>query len=244
MNNIKCVVSYNGTNYSGWQVQTNSNSIQEEIELALFKICKEKIKITGAGRTDSGVHSIGQTFNFKTNINMEPDKWKLALNSLLPLDIRITSSELVDEDFHSRFNAKGKIYRYLLNTNEFDPIHKDLIYQYTQKLDANKMQLASRLFLGKHDFRNFCSNSIEEVKDFTKEIEYFNIKDDNGLISFEVKGSGFLRYQVRMMVGTLIEIGSGKKDESIISSRLDKLEFNTTSYNAPSNGLYLMKVIY
>ncbi len=244
MSNIKCIVSYNGTNFSGWQVQNDKRSVEGEIELALFKICKEEISIIGSGRTDKGVHSYGQTFNFKSNIEMKEEQWLKALNTNLPYDIRITNVEFVDDNFHSRFSCKGKTYQYILNQGDFDPIYKDIVYQYGKKLDIDKMIHAANMFIGKHDFQYFCSNSIDEVKDFVKEIYSFNIKEENNLIYFSVAGSGFLRYQVRMMVGTLIEIGANRKDETIISERLDKKGATTTSFNAPSNGLYLLKVEY
>ena len=131
-----------------------------------------------------------------------------------------------------------------MNEGEFDPLKKDYIYQYGHKLDIEKMNKACKLFIGKHNFENFCSNSIDEVKSFEKEIYSFEILRDKNIIQFRVNGSGFLRYQVRMMIGSLIEIGSNKKDESIITSRLDKKGASTICYNAPSEGLYLDEVIY
>lgn len=244
MRNIKCICGYDGSKFNGWQIQNDFRSVQEEIELALFKIHKEKVSITGSGRTDKGVHAYGQVFNFKTNLTLSCEEWKRALNANMPYDVRIKSVEEVNEDFHSRFSCKCKTYQYLLNMNEFDPIKKDYIYQYGKKLNIEKMNNAAQLFVGEHDFEHFCSNSIEEVKSFIKTIYSFEITEDNGIVIFTVKGSGFLRYQVRMMVGNLIEIGALRKTDEIIVERLDKKEALTSMYNAPSNGLYLVEVNY
>ena len=244
LNYVKCIVSYDGSKFNGWQIQNDFRSVQEEIQLALFKMHKHEVSITGAGRTDKGVHALGQTFNFASELNLTLYEWKKALNHYLPDDIHIKEVEFVDENFHSRFSSKSKKYVYYLNTNEFDPIKKDYIYQYNRELDIKQMQEDAKLFVGHHDYMNFCANSIEEVKSFEKDIHSFDIKEEDGIISFEVIGSGFLRYQIRMMVGALIAIGSHKQTNSIILERLDKKEANTIMYNAPSVGLYLVEIIY
>ena len=241
---IKCTVAYDGSNYYGFQIQPNNPSIQEEIQLALFKIHKEKITIHASGRTDRGVHANNQVFHFDSSLSLTTDQWKKALNSNLPNDIYIKNVEVVSDEFHSRFSVRAKTYIYILNTNDFNPISKDYVYQYNRFLDINKMSCSAKLFVGTHDFRNFCSNSEDEVRDFIKTIESFDISINDGIITFKVTGSGFLRYMVRMMVGTLIEIGSGRKKDDIITSRLDNLINDTISYNAPSEGLYLDKIYY
>lgn len=242
--NIKCICSYDGSKFNGWQIQPDFRSVQEEIELALFKIHKHQVNITGAGRTDRGVHAKNQCFNFKTELDLEDYEWKRALNHYLPDDIHIVKVEFVEDCFHSRFSAKSKTYAYYLNTSEYNPIEKDYIYQYCKSLDIEKMESAAKLFIGNHDYMNFCSNSIDEVKFFEKEIYKFDIFQKDNLIIFKVSGSGFLRYQVRMMVGSLIAIGANKKTAEIITERLDKKEANTIMYNAPSCGLYLENIEY
>jgi len=241
---VKATVSYDGSKYYGFQIQNNDRSIQEEIQLALFKIHKEETSITGAGRTDKGVHALNQVFNFDTNLNMNEEQWKRALNTNLPADIYIKKIEFVDNEFHSRFRCLEKTYTYKLNVGEYNPLEKDYVYQLNRDVDLGKMNEAAKLFVGKHDFKYFCSNNEQEVKDFTKTIYSFEIIKKDNIVEFIVRGTGFLRYQVRMMVGTLIEIGLGRKDDSIILERLDKKEGTTTSYNAPSCGLYLTDIKY
>jgi len=244
MVNIKATVSYDGSKYNGWQIQNNARSVQEEIQLALFKIHKKEILITGSGRTDKGVHALNQTFNFKSDLVLSEEDWKRAINANLSSYVYIKKIEFVTDDFHSRYCCTGKTYSYYLNEGEYNPIKNDYIYQLNKKLDVKAMQEAANLFVGEHDFKFFCSNNENEVKDFVKTIFSFDIEEKDDVIKFTVKGTGFLRYQVRMMVGNLIEIGLHRKDLNIIKDRLDAKEGTTTCYNAPSCGLYLEEVRY
>lgn len=241
---VKCIISYDGSNFNGFQIQKDARSVQEEIQLALFKIHKENINVVGSGRTDKGVHALGQVINFDTFLNLNENEWTKALNSYLPEDIHVMNSTFVDSSFHSRISAKEKTYAYYLNVGEYNPIKRNYVYQYNRYLYLDRMQEACKLFIGHHDFRNFCSNSIEEMESFERDIYSFEITQDKDLICFRVRGNGFMRYMVRMMVGNLIEIGSKRKDKSEISNRLDKKERQVTSFNAPSCGLYLEEVKY
>ena len=241
---VKCVVSYDGTNFNGFQIQKAARSVQEEIQLALFKIHQEAVHITASGRTDSGVHAYGQVFHFDTSLSLDEKEWTRALNANLPEDIHILSSEFVDSSFHARFNAKEKAYIYHLSTGEYNPLRRNYCYQYGRFLDFKRMEEASKLFIGEHDYRNFCSNGLDEVENFVREVKSieFSIIDDELVITF--KGTGFLRYMVRMMVGTLIAIGAHKETKDYILKRLDNKERLVTTYNAPAMGLYLKEVKY
>lgn len=244
MKNFKVTISYNGVNFNGYQKQNNLRSVQGEIEKVLEKIHGYYVKSFGSGRTDKGVHALNQVFNFESDLNMTPEQFKKAFNALLCSDIYVKNVEEVEMDFHARYSAKGKEYIYYLNTGEYNPLTKDYIYQYNKKLDIDKMITASKLFLGKHDFRNFCASEEEKVKDYVRIIESIDIIQNDDLISFTFKGTGFLRYMIRMIVAILIEIGKGKKDVSFILDRLDKEELKRSNYKVDACGLYLVNVNY
>lgn len=244
MKNYKVVISYNGVNFNGYQRQNNLRSVQGEIEKVLQKIHGYEVKSFGSGRTDKGVHALNQVFNFESNLNMKPDNFKKAFNSLLPDDIYVKSVKRVNNDFHSRYSCISKEYHYLVNTGEYDPLKKDYVLQFNKELDIEKMINASKLFLGEHDFRNFCASEEEKVKDYIRTIDKIEIVKKGKLITFKFIGDGFLRYMVRMIVGILMEIGKDRKDESFILDRLDKNELKRSNYKVNSCGLYLVKVNY
>lgn len=240
---VKIIIEYDGTNYSGWQRQTNSNSIQETIENALYKLTNKRIVIHGAGRTDAGVHAIGQVFHFDDD-TIEPERYSAALNCKLPKDMKAVSSEQVSETFHSRFSAVGKHYKYIIkNTKRSLAIERNLMWQVHKELNINNMKKAAKDMLGEHDFSAFmaagsfvnstirCVDSVE----ITKRDEY---------IIIDVKGNGFLRSMIRVMAGCLVEVGYGKKHHSdikfIIASR-DRLRAGVT---APACGLYMVEIYY
>ena len=175
---------------------------------------------------------------------MNPSDYEKAFNSLLPDDIYVKKVEEVNLSFHSRYSAKSKEYRYLVNEGEYNVLEKDYVLQFNRKLDLDKMIEASKLFLGEHDFMNFCASEEEKVKDYIRVIDSIEIKRFNGKLEFTLKGSGFLRYMVRMIVAILIEIGLGRKSVSFINDRLDKKEKNRSNYKVDACGLYLVKVNY
>ena len=163
----KCIVSYCGANYAGWQRQNGVNSIQATIEDAIKIITVKDTTIVGSGRTDAKVNARGQVFHFDSDIDMSPYKWKGAINGFLPGDIHILSIEKVDDLFHSRFDVKEKKYTYRINMSEYDVFTKDTVYQYCRPLNVEKMIEASKCFLGTHDFTSYCSNSLEQMEDHT-----------------------------------------------------------------------------
>ena len=244
MRNFKVIVSYNGVNFYGYQRQDKLRTIQGEIEKVLKQIHHYEVKSFGAGRTDKGVHALNQVFNFESELNMNGNDYIKAFNSLLPKDIFVKSVEEVELDFHSRYSSKGKEYCYVLNEGEYNVFEKDYVYQFNKVLDIDMMIYASKLFLGKHDFRNFCASEEEKVKDYVRIIDSIEIIREEEKVKFIFKGNGFLRYMVRMLVAILIEIGQCRKDVSFIEERLDKEKINRSNYKVDSCGLYVVKVNY
>lgn len=243
MRNIKITVQYDGTNYCGWQEQPNSLGIQGNIEYAIKEITGEKVKINGSGRTDAGVHAIGQVANFKIESNIKAAQIPDALNSKLPKDISVVKAEEVDEEFHARYSAKGKIYRYLVYNNRYrNPILKDISYQVKYDLDFDKMEKEAKSLIGTHDFCGFMSSG-SSVKDTVRTIRDVKIEKEGDLIVFEFEGNGFLYNMVRIISGTLIDIGRGKINESmeeIIKSK----NRSKAGHTAPGHALFLKKVFY
>lgn len=244
MKNVKLIIEYDGTNYHGWQYQNNVNSIQEEIENALTIITGEFIDIFGSGRTDAGVHAIGQVANFYTTSQLPIERFKYALNMRLPRDITIVDSEEVDLDFHARFSAKGKRYKYIIYNNEMpSAINRNYSYHIINKLNVDEMIKASEYLIGTHDFRSFMTKGTV-VKDTIRTIYSIDINKNSSFIEVIIEGSSFLRSMIRIIVGTLILIGNGKlKKEALPNIILGKKRC-LAGPTAPAQGLYLQKVYY
>lgn len=240
----KAIISYDGSNFAGYQKQIDQRTIQQELETALSKINKEEIKVYSSGRTDTKVHALNQVIHFDSIYEIESNNYRTALNSLLPKDIYVKSVDKVDSFFHARFDAKKKHYRYILNEGQYNPFKVNYIYQYGKKLDIERMLRGAKFFLGEHDFRNFTSTKDDETSSFVRIIETFTIKRENDHVIFDIIGTGFLRYMVRMMVGMLISIGEARSNLEEIAYRLDIDEDKPCSYKAPGEGLYLVEVFY
>jgi len=241
------VFSYDGSKYYGYQKQPKKKTIQGEIEKVLKKINSEqKVDIHASGRTDAGVHALNQRAHFDMETKMTPDKLKHSINSLLPTDIYVKEIKEVEDDFHARFNVKAKEYIYKINMGEYDPIEKDYIYQYNKKLDVVEMERALKYLEGTHDFKSF-TKADEEKEDFVRTIVQTTfIRDLKNVnkISISFLGTGFLRYMVRNMVGTLIEIGEGKYKSEDIIRILEAKDRRKAGITAPPEGLYLKDVYY
>ena len=241
------VFSYDGSKYYGYQKQPKKKTIQGEIEKVLKKINSEqKVDIHASGRTDAGVHALNQRAHFDMETKMTPDKLKHSINSLLPTDIYVKEIKEVEDDFHARFNVKAKEYIYKINMGEYDPIEKDYIYQYNKKLDVVEMERALKYLEGTHDFKSF-TKADEEKEDFVRTIVQTTfIRDLKNVnkISISFLGTGFLRYMVRNMVGTLIEIGEGKYKSEDIIRILEAKDRRKACITAQPEGLYLRDVYY
>jgi len=239
-------VSYKGTSFCGWQKQTISRlpSIEVTIEKVISRILNNETKIYGSGRTDAGVHALGQTFHFDTSKELNKYRFLHSLNELLPLDIRVLSIKPVDDDFHARFNAKAKTYIYKIrNNNVSSPFKSDLEYTLGQQLNVDKMVEASKLFEGEHNFKNFTSKE-EDEQNFVRNISEISITRKEDQIVISMTGNGFMRYMVRMIVGNLIQVGLEKLTSEGIKKILEDPVRKPSSFKAPAYGLYLKEVFY
>ena len=232
-------VAYDGTNYAGWQIQPNANTIEAELNKGLSSLLNEDIVVIGASRTDSGVHALSNIAVFDTNTTIPPIKIGLALNSHLPLDIRIIESKEVSADFHPRKCKSIKTYRYCIdNSPIYNPVKSRYAYSITQKLDVDAMVTGAILLIGKHDFKSFCSIHTQ-AKTTIRTITSINIFNESDLLIIEVSGEGFLYNMVRIIAGTLVDIGLGKKSPSDIPYILDALDREKAGRTLPANGLIL-----
>ena len=243
MRNIKITIQYNGKNYCGWQKQNNSPGIQGTIEKAIFDITREEVKITGSGRTDAGVHALGQVANFKTNSQIPVDRIPNALNAKLPKDISIVKAEEVDEDFHSRYSAKKKTYRYQIYNSQYrSPIYADISYPVKYDLDIDKMKKEAKSLIGTYDFKGFMSSG-SSVIDTVRTIYNIEVSKSEDLIIIEIEGNGFLYNMVRIIAGTLVDIGRGRITENM-STIIESKSRSMAGHTAPAHGLFLKKVDY
>lgn len=237
---------YDGTNYSGYQKQPNAITIQGELESVLTRINSNKqVLVSASGRTDAHVHALGQRAHFDLDISILPNDLKRALNSLLPPDIYVTNVEEVANDFHARFDVKAKEYMYIINVGEYNPIERNHVYQYNKNLNVDNIEKAISYLVGEHDFRSFTKVD-EEKEDYIRTIKEITVNFNSKLnyLTINFIGTGFLRYMVRNMVGTLIEIGEGKREPECIIELLELKDRTKAGKTAPPEGLYLKNVIY
>ena len=239
---VKCIVSYDGSKFYGFQIQNKLRTVQGEIQKALKKICEEEVTIHASGRTDAKVHGNKQVFHFDTSRQMPEKQWKRAINHFLPNDIYILDSLFVSEDFHSRYSATKKEYHYLLSTNEYSPFETNYIYQYVRPLDLELMKDAASIFIGEHDFASFCS--YDQYGNTIRELYKILIEDNNGIITFTIVGNGFRRYMVRHIVGGLIQVGAKRITKKRLQELLDSKGKEKCLFKAKPQGLYLYEVFY
>ena len=235
--------AYDGSNYSGFQKQRGLLTIEEEMEKALSKVNDKKTKITATGRTDKGVHALCQYAHADIDVKINEKKLKRALNSNLPPDIHVIEAKIVSNDFHARYNVKSKTYKYIINVGEYNPLERNYAFQYNHKLDIKKMKEAINVFIGKHDFRAFVTEN-KDKDNCIRTITKANIDVQNEKIIITFVGDGFLRYQVRNMVGILIRVGEGKLSAKEIKKVLESKDRTKSGKTAPSEGLYLVNVDY
>src|SRR5574344_1303284 len=240
---IFSIVKYVGTSYKGWQRQNNEPSIEECIENCLLKIFSMQIIIYASGRTDAGVHALGQTFHFDIYEDIDVKKLQYSLNRLLPKDIHIIEMKKVSDDFHARFSSISKEYLYIINNHEDDPFMMPYCYDYYHKLDIHKMEQCSKLFIGEHCFQNFTSKPQDDWG-FVRNIASISITEKDGFIYLDFVGNGFMRYMVRNIVGALLKCGSGHMSVEEINAILINPIRNIAPFKAPAKGLYLKRVNY
>lgn len=242
MRNIKLTIQYDGTNYSGWQSQKNSVAIQDIIEKAASKVLSERIKIIGAGRTDAGVHAKGQVANLRTESRLSCANIKNGLNRNLPSDIVISKVEEVHRDFHSQYDAKGKLYRYSLYThNPVPPFCRDYVTPVKYRLDLEAMKKEAKGLLGRHDFSAFQGANSKRANT-TKNLYRLDIKKKGCLVYIDIEANGFLYNMARSIVGTLLDVGRGRFKAGCVKKILKKRDRRLAGSTAPARGLSLLKV--
>ncbi len=244
MKNIKLIIEYRGTAYWGWQRQNDVMTVQESLENAISKLTGEDIKLIASGRTDKGVHAIGQVANFKTESSIPGRNYKFALQEYLPDDISIVDSEEVDIFFHSRFDAIGKVYRYRVYTAKLPrALYREFYYHYSYDLDLEKIRQASNCLIGSHDFKSFMGRDCS-AKSTIRTINSIAVERDGDIIEFVINGQSFLRYMVRILVGTMLQVGSGKIHIDDLKRIIDGRKREYAGITSPAHGLYLEKVFY
>ena len=240
---IKLKIAYDGTNYYGFQHQNNVLNIEDTLLAAIQKVDKSVEKIYGSGRTDRFVHARGQIIHFDTNKEILEYKWVQAINTFLPDDIIVLSCGYVSDSFHARFSAVKKEYRYYIRYKSFDIFTRNYA-EFVANLDLEKIQKNIKKFEGIHDFKGFCSGQIAKEKDTVKEIYKAEMVVHDEYLELIFVGNGFLKYQIRTMVGTLVDIAVGKKDDSIIEEIFETLNPGKSTRVLSGCGLYLMDVTY
>jgi len=243
--NIKLLIEYDGTNYQGWQVQPKGPTIQGILEEKIGLLTGQPVQLFGSGRTDSGVHALGQVAHFKTQSQMDIHTIQRALNSLLPHDIVIQKAEEVDEGFHARKHSKSKIYEYrILNRNLRSAFHRGYVWHIPQKLNLTEMKKATQSLIGEHDFSAFRTVGSPTRTTVRRVIRAEWKRGRDGLIRFEIEANGFLKQMVRSIIGTLVEIGKGRMEAAEIREILNSRDRKEAGPTAPAQGLFLKEVKY
>ena len=244
MRNIKLIVEYDGTNYAGWQRQKNAIAVQEIIEKAIAAITLENNEVIGSSRTDTGVHARGYALNFFTNCKISGERFREAINSKLPMDVVTIRSEEVPMNFHARYSSKGKRYSYaILNRIQPPAIGRNYVYHHKGELNHEAMQKAAQYFIGTHDFAAF-RNTGSSVQTSVRTITMSEITRVEDTVKYSVAGDGFLYNMVRIMVGTLIEVGSGKISPEQIPDIILSKDRRKSGKSSPASGLCLEEVYY
>ncbi len=244
MNNYKLIIQYDGTNYAGWQIQNNAVTVQQKITEAIEIITKEEVNLIGSGRTDSGVHALGQTANFRTNEKLDLRKFQYSLNAVLPKDISIINAEKVNESFHARFDAKYRSYIYIFIHNKSPFFEKySYLYPHIKNINVRGLNLLSKTLLGEHDFTSLSKKNpdLEEKKCRVYEIHWRSMTDKT---IFYITANRFLHGMVRTIVGTLLFADEKKLNENYLLELLEEKDRTKAEQSVPAKGLFLFKVRY
>lgn len=246
-NRLRLMVAYDGRPFDGWQSQASGNGVQDHLEAAFAKLCGEpRIAIHGSGRTDAGVHAVGQMAHADVpdRTRHTPERWRGALNSYLPAEIRVMSVRFAKADFHARFAARGKIYRYRIwNASVLDPLEHGRAWHFPHSLDLSTLRRGSELLLGQHDFAGFAANRHKPNENTVRTIRRIALRRRGSLVTLDYEGDGFLYKMVRLLTGTLVRCAQGRASTDWISELLTA-KGRKTSFAAPAEGLYLMRVFY
>ena len=243
--NIKMILEYEGTRYHGWQRQANGLTVQEVLEEGISTITQEDIRVIGSGRTDAGVHALGQVANFRTNSNIGPRGLLQGINSLLPWDIVVKELAEADTSFHSRYKAKSKTYMYQIYRGAVrSALYRDYAWFIHDTLDIEKMKEAAQLLLGTFDFASFCAANCG-IKNHVRTVMAVDmIMDRRGMLRFCIEADGFLKYMVRNIVGTLVDVGRGKLSKAELMNIVAAKDRRRAGQTAPAHGLFLKEVKY
>jgi tRNA pseudouridine38-40 synthase len=243
---LKLVISYDGRDFAGWQSQKHGNTIQDRLEAAFERICGTRVAVTGSGRTDSGVHALGQCAHADVPAaQFAAERWLKALNGALPPTIRILRARFVPKTFHARFSAKGKVYRYrIINGAVRPPLEIGRTWHIVSLLDRELLGRVAKLFVGRHEFAAFAANRGKEERSSVRTVEYIRITSRRDLIEIEFSADGFLYKMVRLIVGAMVRAALGKENLQSIKLQLERASRVTASFVAPAGGLYLVRVCY
>jgi tRNA pseudouridine38-40 synthase len=245
---IKLVIAYDGTRYQGWQVQKIGTGVQEIVETTLRKFFPTVSRVHGSSRTDTGVHALGMVAHVeipRSEFKMEPRKLVLAMNAFLPEDVRVLSAARAANNFHARFDASGKQYRYFVwNHAAMNPLLRTQTWHVPVPLDLSVMRNVAKLFIGKHDFKSFAANRNYEMESTVRTITRCDVKSSGPLFTFTIEGDGFLYKMCRGIVGTLVQVGKGKFAIHDVRAMLAARDRRQAGMTAPAHGLVLWKVYY
>lgn len=244
MPTIRLVLEYDGSRYAGWQRQPDQPTIQEAIETALFQLTQETVSVTGAGRTDSGVHALGQVASFRIDRQWTPREWLRGLNARLPDDIAVRTAATVSDDFHARYAASGKLYEYrILNRGERPALDRAYVWHVHKPLDLAAMQEAATYLVGSHDFSSF-EGTLTDNEDPVCDLRQLSLSSQGDVVRTEAYANRFLKHMVRAIVGTLVEVGHGKRTPSALRTVLAAKDRRAAGRTAPPHGLFLVRVDY
>jgi tRNA pseudouridine38-40 synthase len=244
MKTIRLTVEYDGTDFVGWQIQTNGRSVQEVLEAALTRLLAAPVRVHSAGRTDAGVHARGMVAHFTTAADLPLTAYREGVNRLLPLDVAVREAVEAPEGFHARFDARGKWYRYAIRSSAVrSPLLDRSAWHLRSPLELEAMERAAQDFVGRHDFAAFRSSACD-ARTTVRDVHSLQLAQQGELLFIDVRGAGFLRNMVRVMVGTLAEIGMGRRPETDIAQLLRQGCRQKAGRTAPAHGLCLMEVWY
>ncbi|HEY6085413.1 MAG TPA: tRNA pseudouridine(38-40) synthase TruA [Nitrospira sp.] len=244
MPTVKLIVEYDGTAYAGWQRQPDQPTIQEALETAVKQLTQIDVSVLGAGRTDAGVHALGQVVSFRIEKNWTPDEWTKGMNARLAKDITVRTAAIMPDDFHARHAARGKLYQYrILNRSERPAVGRSYVWHVHKQLDHEAMRQAASTLVGLHDFTSF-EGTLTDNEDPLCHLQQLSLRRDGDHLIIDAYANRFLKHMVRAIVGTLVEVGHGKRSMHEMVVILDAKDRTRAGRTAPAHGLFLMRVDY
>ena len=244
MPTVKIVLEYDGSRYAGWQRQPDQPTIQEAVETALFQLTQQTVTVVAAGRTDSGVHALGQVVSFRIDRDWTPHEWTRGLNARLPEDVAVRSAAIMPDAFHARYSARGKLYEYrILNRPERPAVERGYFWHVYKPLDPEAMRQAAAFLVGSHNFTSF-EGTLTDNEDPICQLQQLSLTQQGDLISIQTYADRFLKHMVRSIVGTLVEVGHGKRTPGSLADVLMAKDRTAAGRTAPAHGLFLIRVDY